>query len=299
MNLADLHIFVTVARTTSLALAARECHQTASALSKALRRLETNIRTPLFDRSNKQLVLNRAGQTLLPRAIQLLQFAEQTKSELLGASARVHCRIAAPALLLWRFGSHFSQLVKSAYPDSALSLKPMFEDDALAALANGAVDFACVSSAVIATSNKHWQAHWQADALGSMTMLLTASKKHPLSTRRRALSTAEILRYDFVCPSRSMICGVSRGSHSDGWRDDQLPRQIRYWVDDLHVLIDLVQSGVALAYLPEFAHTDVELIRLEVADCPYSCSEQLYLVHAPSQASGWQRRLCAEFLRAS
>jgi DNA-binding transcriptional LysR family regulator len=299
MNLADLHIFVTVARSTSLALAARECHQTASALSKALRRLEANIRTPLFDRSNKQLVLNRAGQSLLPRALQLLQLAEQTKSELLGADAKVHCRIAAPALLLWRFGCQFGQLLTSAFPDSALTLKPMFEDAALAVLANGEVDFACVSSAVIAMSNKHWQTHWQADALGSMTMLLTASKKHPLSKRRRALHTEEVLRHDFVCPSRSLICGVSRGSHSDGWRDDQLPRQIRYWVDDLHVLIDLVKSGVALAYLPEFAHTDPELIRLEVADCPYSCREQLFLVHAPSQASGWQRRLCAEFLRSA
>ena len=296
MNLDDLKVFTTVARSSSLAAAAHELNQTASALSKAIRRLEADIGTPLFDRTSKQLSLNRSGVTLLPRALQLLRFSEQTRSELMGADARVHCRIAAPAMLLWRFGESFSRSLIADFPDCAISLKPMFEDAALAALGNGEVDFACVTAAVVTPPNKHWQAHWQADALGNLNMQLSAASGHALALLERPASTAEVLQHDFVCPPRSLLCGVVRGAHSDGWRDDQLPRRIRYWVDDLQVLLALVKSGAALAYLPEFALSDPQLKRIEVSDCPYTCSEQLFLVHAPTQASGWHKRLLQRVL---
>ncbi len=291
MDLDDLRVFTTAARTRSLNAAGLELNQTASALSKAIRRLEASLNVPLFDRSAKQLALNRAGNALLPRALQLLSFAEQTRSEMSGVDARVHCRIAAPAMLLWRFAEAFCCGLIADFPDSAMTLKPMFEDQALAALANGEVDFACVT-AHAQHSNKHWQAHWQSDALGAMTMHLTAGIKHPLAAHAGAAvaTTAQLLQYDFACPPRSLLCGVARGAHSDGWRDDQLPRRIRYWVDDLQVLLGLVKSGLALAYLPDFAELDPQLKRINVSDCPYVCTEQLFLVHAPTQASGWQRR---------
>jgi DNA-binding transcriptional LysR family regulator len=291
MDLDDLRVFTTTARTRSLHAAGLELNQTASALSKAIRRLEASLNVPLFDRSAKQLVLNRAGDSLLPRALQLLSFAEQTRSELSGADARVHCRIAAPAMLLWRFGESFSRRLIANFPDSAITLKPMFEDQALAALASGEVDFACIT-AHAQHSNKHWQSHWQSDPLGAMTMHLSAGIKHPLGAKPgvATATTAELLQYDFACPPRSLLCGMERGAHSDGWRDDQLPRRIRYWVDDLQVLLALVKSGLALAYLPDFAEFDPQLKRILVSDCPYICTEQLYLVHAPTQASGWQRR---------
>jgi DNA-binding transcriptional LysR family regulator len=314
MNFNDLQVFVAVARRQSLAAAALECHQTASALSKALRRLEADVGTPLFDRSNKQLALNRAGQSLLPRALALLQLAAQTKSEVLGSQTRLHCRIAAPAMLLWRFGDSLSRSLRS-FADCTLSLKPMFEDDALAALANGEVDFACVTGAVISDAHaapnaqrqhRHWQPHWQTDAIGSMTMLLTAGPTHPLAATlsdascqgksKPSATTDQVLAHDFACPSHSLLCGVARGAHSDGWRDDKLPRKIRYWIDDLQVLLAFVKRGTALAYLPEFAHSDPELIRIDVSDCPYTCREELFLVHAPTLASGWQRHVVAGLL---
>lgn len=291
MDLQDLRVFVTVTRHRSLALASADLHQTASALSKALRRLELSVQTPLFDRSGKQLVLNRAGEALLPRALQLLHFAEQTRSELKGSDSRVHCRVAAPAMLLWHFGAELGRTLLPRYPDSALSLKPMYEEQALAALAQGEVDFALVTAAVIEPPGRHWQAHWQADALGSTTMQLMAGAQHPLALAGRAVTSSELLAHDFACPPRSLLCGLTRGAHSDGWREDQLPRRIRYWVDDLQVLLSLVKAGLALAYLPDFADSDPELLRIEVSDCVYTCTERLFFVHAPTQASGWQRWL--------
>ena len=78
--------------------------------------------------------------------------------------------------------------------------------------------------------------------------------------------------------------------------EDELPRRIRYWVDGLQVLLSLVKAGLALAHLPDFAETDTELVRMQVSDCRYTCTERLFLVHAPTQASGWQRWLVGELL---
>jgi DNA-binding transcriptional LysR family regulator len=100
-----------------------------------------------------------------------------------------------------------------------------------------------------------------------------------------------VLEYDFACPSRSLFCGEQRGARSDGWRDDQLPRRIRYWTDDLQLLLTFVKSGQALAYLPDFALADPDLVRIHVNDCAFVCSEQVALVWNSATASQWQQHV--------
>ena len=144
MNLSDLRIFVCAAHRPSLGAAAQELHLTPSAVSKALRRLEDHLGQPLFDRSTKQLVLNTGGQLLLNRARTLLALADQAKADLQGERAVVDCRIAGPAILLWRHGRVLSQAL-SAYPEASLRLQDMFEDEALASLARGEINAAVVT----------------------------------------------------------------------------------------------------------------------------------------------------------
>jgi DNA-binding transcriptional LysR family regulator len=94
-----------------------------------------------------------------------------------------------------------------------------------------------------------------------------------------------------------MFCGVQRGPRSDGWRDDQLPRKIRYWTDDLQLLLTLVKSGAALAYLPDFALADAGLRRIHVSDCAFECVERVTLVWNHVRAGAWQRELAAALER--
>lgn len=112
-----------------------------------------------------------------------------------------------------------------------------------------------------------------------------------------SVRTAQVLAHAFAAPSRSMFCGLERGARADGWRDDALPRRIRFWLDDLQLLIALVRSGQALAYLPDFALAEAGLTRLRVSDCPYECVEDCFLVWRPASASGWQQQLVDELVR--
>lgn len=297
MNLSDLRVFVSAARRPSLGAAALELHLTPSAVSKALKRLEDSLGKPLFDRSAKQLVLNDSGQLLLARAQTLLALADQAKADLMGERAAVDCRVAGPAILLWRHGRMLSQALR-AYPEASLRMQAMFEDEALAALLRGDINSAIVTGDVIEGRGEHWSDEWQVTPLGSVTLHLVAGRQHPLVASLPPAplleaDTAQVLAYDFACPSRSLFCGVQRGARSDGWRDDQLPRKIRYWTDDLQLLLALVKSGEALAYLPDFALADPELRRIHVTDCAFECVEQVALVWNRAKASAWQRELAA------
>ncbi|MRV73229.1 LysR family transcriptional regulator [Duganella sp. FT92W] len=307
MNLTDLRIFVSAARQPTLADVAQETHLTPSAVSKALRRLEDSLGKPLFDRSARQLVLNASGALLLPRAQALLALAEQAKADVQGEDAVIDCRIAGPAILLWRYGEVVAGALR-LYPDASLRMLAMFEDNALAALARGDAQAAIVTGEVLDGKGAHWSAAWETVPLGVLAQYLVAGRTHPLaaalapsapaveSAAAPALqaTAAQVLEHEFACPSHSLFCGERRGPRSDGWRDDQLPRKIRYWTDDLQLLLAFVKSGAALAYLPDFALDDPALVRIDVPDAAFTCHEQVALVYDVGRAPAWLLQLASQ-----
>ena len=287
MELNDLRLFAAAARHPSLQRAAEELHLTPSALSKAIKRLEESLRTPLFDRVGKGLQLNAAGQRLQARALALLQLAEQTRAEFAGSGFRVHCRIAAPALLQARYATSFAAALGRLETPASLQLLDRFEDDAMQALQRGEADFALVSAAVLAQGTV--PDGLAALPLETLPMQLALAPQHPLA-QRQAVTAADVLQHDLVCPTRSLLCGLRRGACSDGWRDDILPRRIRFLADDLHTLLILVRCGQALAYLPGFLVAQEGLGTLTLDDSPLHCEEQALLLWRPTEALGWQAR---------
>lgn len=297
MDIFDLRSFLVIARYANLRSASADLHQSPSALSKAIKRLEAALNTPLFDRVGKSLRLNSHGEHLRERAMHLVALADQLQAEFRGERQHLHCRIVGPAILQWRFGPLLSSLLQSHYKNSGVAFVSQFEDAAISALARGEADFALATGAAVYAN---LPAGLEAVALGAMTMQLAAAKSHPIlknakpskpNTGKIKVTTAQILQHDFACPDRSLFCGIDRGARSDGWRDDQLPRRIRFWLDDLQLLMALVRSGQALAYLPDFALDEPDLVRLHVTDCAYECVEQAWLVWRPGTASGWQNNL--------
>ena len=298
LEIADLRSFLVIARSSNLRAAASELHQSASALSKAIRRLETSLNTAVFDRIGKTIRLNGQGERLRQRALELVALADQTRADFRGAHPNLHCRVVGPVVLQWRFGTLLAALLSSQQPGSGIAFVTHHEDAALGALARGEADFALVTQSAIQST---LPVGLQSQALGSITMQLAASATHALAfaSQQRGLTTAEILMHDFACPQRAFFCGMERGARSDGWRDDQLPRRVRFWIDDLSLLIALVRSGQALAYLPDFVLIDSALTRIKLLDCPYECVESVFLVWRVLGADGWQNRLVGALSKPS
>lgn len=302
MSLADLRVFCSAARQPTLGAAALELHLTPSAVSKALRRLEGDMGVPLFDRSGKQLLLNDSGRLLLARARTLLALAEQAHLDVMGERGAIDGRIAGPALLLWRHADTLAVLL-DAYPQASLRLQPAFEDAALAALARGDCHAALVTQEAIAQRGGDWPAAWQCTALGSMRMLLAAGRSHalargvPPASASVPCSMQDVLPHAFASPTHALLCGEERGRHADGWRG-VAGRTIRYWSDDVHLLLGYVQSGRALAYLPDFAVRAHDLLQVELASA-VECNEQVLLVWDGVLAGQWLHAVAEKLSMAS
>lgn len=72
MDINQLEVLVAVAQEKSFSRAAERLHRTQPAVSQAIRRLETEIGEPLFDRSSKDGTMTAAGRVLFALAQQVI-----------------------------------------------------------------------------------------------------------------------------------------------------------------------------------------------------------------------------------
>ena len=123
-ELADLNMFVAVARAEGFRQAARTLGTNASRLSDAVRRIEAALNVRLFNRTTRSVVLTEAGRTLLARLTPAL---DEVEAALDGVNAfrdtpsgllRLNVPVSAARLVLPRIVPPFL----AAYPDIRLEI---------------------------------------------------------------------------------------------------------------------------------------------------------------------------------
>ena len=82
MEISQLEVFLAVAREGGFSRAAERLYRTQSAVSQAIRKLETEIGEPLFDRSTRDGVMTDAGHVLQEYAERLLNLRESAREAL-------------------------------------------------------------------------------------------------------------------------------------------------------------------------------------------------------------------------
>ncbi|WP_404424883.1 LysR family transcriptional regulator [Nibricoccus sp. IMCC34717] len=80
--------FATLARVGSFTLAARELHLTQSAVSHAIKSLETELDCRLFDRLGRRVLLTAAGRRLLDHATKILSAMKLARDDLQVGNSR-------------------------------------------------------------------------------------------------------------------------------------------------------------------------------------------------------------------
>lgn len=100
LTLAQLQVFVAVARHGTTGLAAQALARSQSAISAALNELERGLDLRLFDRIGKRLALNENGRALMPRGLAVIDGAAriETMSDDL-AAPRLSLRVGASTTL--------------------------------------------------------------------------------------------------------------------------------------------------------------------------------------------------------
>ncbi|HEY7354132.1 MAG TPA: LysR family transcriptional regulator [Terriglobales bacterium] len=82
MEISQLEVFLAVAREGGFSRAAEKLYRTQSAVSQAVRKLETELGEPLFDRSTRDGMLTDAGHVLQEYAERLLNLRENAREAL-------------------------------------------------------------------------------------------------------------------------------------------------------------------------------------------------------------------------
>jgi DNA-binding transcriptional LysR family regulator len=294
IDLSSLQHFLVVARSASLADASDELHLTPSALSKSLKRLEESLQTILFDREGRSLRLSAAGIQLQSRAAKILHDANQLQAEFAGERHAFKCRIVGPHALQLAWGLSLSDRLLQKYPQASLQFEARSDVQSLAAVSSGEHDFALVA---VPDGGIH-NADLRALVIGKTEYRVAISNLHPLTRKRgrEGVPVSEVITHDFVVPVTAAFSNLENRIATDGWRDDVFPRRFRYRTDDLLVTRELVASGKALAYLPDFMVEKLGLHSLSVLDCPYFCRQQIALVYRTSEMKGWVDYLCQSFI---
>jgi DNA-binding transcriptional LysR family regulator len=290
LDLTLLQHFLAVTSHPNLAAAADYLHLTPGALSKSLKKLEAELQTSLFAREGRALKLNEQGLRLKEKAGQLLAASEQLKSEFAGPPQALKCRLAAPPLLQTPWCSRISARILAQSSQAQLLFEQRSEHAAVAAVLAGECDLAVLTQASLAVLDQRLHAV----VLGETEFRLAIGAKHPLAGMAHA-PAATVLQYPFASLLTAPLTVLQQQPSSDGWRDDALPRQIRYRSDDLLTICALVAEGKALAYLPEQVITSAGLSMLKVEDCPYHCRQQVLMVCKRAPGSSWLRRLVQDF----
>jgi LysR family transcriptional regulator, nitrogen assimilation regulatory protein len=147
MDLRQLEYFIHVANTLNITHAAMRAHVSQPALSRAVRLLELELGTRLFQRKARGVVLTESGQRLADRTRALLASVSRVKSEIMASgdvpvgTVRLAASNSLSALLTSRVLSHYQR----AYPNVSVRVSENTSMIVRQTIANDGADVALLS----------------------------------------------------------------------------------------------------------------------------------------------------------
>ncbi len=140
----QLRAFVTLARTESFTLAAKELYLSQSAVSHSMKALEQDVGCRLLDRMGKKVLLTQAGEQLLHHAQKILTEMGEARASLqqLGKWGRARLRIGASPTACQYILPAVLREFKESFPQCLISVEPGDTPEAIALLRDNRIDLA-------------------------------------------------------------------------------------------------------------------------------------------------------------
>jgi len=189
ITLESLEILDAIARHGSFGRAAEELDRVPSAITYAVRKLEDDLDTLIFDRSGYRAELTASGKVLLEQGRALLQQADQLQSQIAQTAKgwELELSIVLDAILPWGW----LQPHVNAYFADACSAKLRINEEALAgsweALLDGRADMV-----IGATSDPPSGVGISTQPLFNVPFLYCVSPAHPLAAASEPLSHEQL-----------------------------------------------------------------------------------------------------------
>ncbi|MGF1450985.1 MAG: LysR family transcriptional regulator [Opitutales bacterium] len=210
--------FVTLARTRSYTRTAKELNLTQSAISHAIRALETELGCQLVTKAGQQLLLTEQGELLAKEGEAILGQIEGLRNRLdeLGAWGRGRLRIGASTTACQYFLPLVLREFKQSYPDCQITVLPNDTRPNLEALTQNRIDLAVV---VEGDRMDDYVLH----PLFEDELFLVFPPQHPWAERQR-LSAADLEKETLLAYAPSTVTGqlIERYFQAQGVRMQSL-----------------------------------------------------------------------------
>ena len=122
LDLTALRSFVTVAETGGVTKAAHRLHQTQSAVSMQLKRLEVSLDQPLLDRSGRGVALTNQGEQLLSYGRRMLALNDEVMARMTDDAFEGEIQLGVPADIVFPNIPHVLHRLDRAYPRVRVNL---------------------------------------------------------------------------------------------------------------------------------------------------------------------------------
>ncbi|MBH3368818.1 LysR family transcriptional regulator [Pseudomonas carnis] len=277
----QLRYFVEIADSGSFSAAAERLFVAQSALSRQIKELESQLQTPLFERTARQPRLTAAGEAFYPRARNLL-------SELLKASD-LATQVGQGQLGTLRL-SHSSTVPMSGAllqgistwlercPGVSMDIVKLSSEAQLEEIAEGRLDVGLLRLPVLRQREGVRVVPWYTEPLA-----LAVPAGHPLARGNAAVELMQLKDEAFISIPHPQRGGLSYLSAELCMRAGFFPKAARV-MSRKTTQLQLVQAGFGIALLPksmqDIAPPNVQFLPLADPDCDSTVA--LACAQAPS-----------------
>lgn len=264
MEISQLEFFVSVVEERGFSKAAERVFRTQPAVSIAIRRLEEEVGTPLFERSQKSPVLTDAGQLFYDYALRILTLRDQALEVVgeLQTLKRGRVRIGANESTSLYLLPHLILDYRAKHPDVMVEISRHTSDRLPREVLDRNVDFALLA---------HEPVDSQLESFPVLRdrLVLIVYPEHPLATCKsvtiEGLGSEAFLAHNVKTGSRRKVMETFAAHHT--------PLNITLELATIETIKRFVQLKVGIAFVPRMCVEDElergTLVSIPVEDLSY------------------------------
>ncbi|TVX92634.1 LysR family transcriptional regulator [Paenibacillus agilis] len=242
MDIKHLHYFVTVADQLSYSKAAQKLHISQPSLSNAIKNLEREVESPLFERSTRKIELTDAGHVLYQKSIPLLSQMNILKKEM------VEVKLIGRGELVIGMIESVRQWVPQVireYQDRYPSIHiKLFEVLSRAAVVDSLRKY---HTHLIITNQCIHAEDIESIPLYHEQLVLVLHRDHALS-RKKSITLKELEQEPFII---SMEGFQTREDILQAFALEQASPNIKFEIERFETALTLVRENLGIAIMPE------------------------------------------------
>lgn len=289
MDLRQMEYLVALADEQQFTRAAAACHVSQSGLSAAIRSLEEELGTTLFDRTTRRVEPTDAGLALLPHARTMLAQAAAARDAVVRATHELSgsLRVGAEQCLGMVDVNALLERVHLRYPLVELEFTQAGSHELVARVREGTLDVAFVAGG-------DQLMRLRRNELGRRPIVLLVPPQHPLAENEH-VNWTDLRELDFV---DFQATWAVRTLNDEACAANGVTRRVACSVNDVHTLLDLVHRGLGIALVPQHVAAKPQAAGLMTLQLPAESTPQWVVSAVTGAPAGASAPLLLDLLDA-